>query len=212
MSQRTSGLYRLVGLPMIYTLVQRMLAKPGAFKHIVETMVRPPSTGRILDLGCGPAHILPLLPPGCEYVGIDANPRHIETAQETHGTRGTFLCADFSAARDLGGEPFSMVTMFGLLHHLDDDAATAALQIARDLVDPVHGRVFALDPCRAPGQHWMARFLINRDSGQNVRTEEGYRNLASGVFDQVEITLRHDMLNLPYTHCITTCLAGNGAR
>src|SRR5437764_11008412 len=164
-SQRTSGAYRLVGFPQFYRALQETLGGPGARRRMIDTLMRPPAAGRILDLGCGAAHVLHLLPLQCEYTGIDANARHIEAARISYGSRGTFLCGDFSLARQLQNKRFDLVVMLGLLHHLGDDEAVTALRLAGDLLAP-GGRVFTLDPCRAPGQHPIARFLINRDSGQ----------------------------------------------
>ncbi|MCP2126931.1 class I SAM-dependent methyltransferase [Bradyrhizobium ottawaense] len=177
---------------------------------MIDSLMRPPVGGRILDLGCGAADVLHLLPLRCEYTGVDANARHIEAARAAYGSRGTFLCGDFSLARHLQNKGFDLVIMLGLLHHLDDDEAVAALRLAGDLLAP-GGRVFTLDPCRAPDQHPIARFLINRDSGQAVRDEPGYRRLAELAFPRVEVAIRHDLLRLPYTHCIMNYNSGEQA-
>jgi hypothetical protein len=57
----------------------------------------------------------------------------------------------------------------------------------------------------SPGQSRAARFLISKDRGQNVRSGEGYRDLALSRFDRVELIRRDDMLNIPYTHAILEC-------
>ncbi|MCK1313396.1 class I SAM-dependent methyltransferase [Bradyrhizobium sp. 23] len=194
----------------MYSALQDALGGPGARQRMVDMFMRPPATGRILDLGCGPADVLHQLPPQCEYTGIDANARHIEAAIAAHGSRGTFLCGDFSLARQQQSKGFDLVIMLGLLHHLSDDEALTALRLADDLLAP-RGRVFTLDPCRAPGQHPIARFLINRDSGQAVRDEPGYRGLGERVFPHVEVAIRHDLLRLPYTHCLMNCNSGEKA-
>ena len=204
MSQKTTGLYQLIGFPRIYATVQRMLGGADARRRMVDTLMQPPTAGRILDLGCGAGDILHVLPPACDYIGIDANPRHIEAARSTHGSRGRFVCGDFTVAPTLreGGE--DLVIMLGLIHHLDDAAAVAALRLAYDLLAP-DGRLFAIDPCRSPNQHLIARFLINRDSGQAVRDEPGYRRLAEAALPNFETVVRHDLIRVPYTHCILTC-------
>ena len=62
-----------------------------------------------------------------------------------------------------------------------------------------------IDPVFDVGQSWMARWLISRDRGQNVRTEEAYRALIPGDFSRREAEVLYDLIRIPYTHCIMTC-------
>ncbi|XIA64130.1 class I SAM-dependent methyltransferase [Bradyrhizobium sp. TZ2] len=199
MSQITSGLYRLVGLPGFYQVLQSGLAGPNAHKNLVETIIRPKLGDRILDLGSGGSAVLEFMP-DVDYVGVDANPRHIEAAQAKYGKRGRFVVGDAASVPDLG-QDYDLVLMLGLLHHLSDEQARSALAIAAKVLKP-EGRVFTLDPCWSKGQHWIARFLIGRDSGRMVRDETGYQHLARASFADVHSVVRHDLLRVPYTHCI----------
>jgi SAM-dependent methyltransferase len=205
MSQVTTGLYRLVGNPRIYMMIQNLLGGPRARRVLVDELMRPPPDGRVLDLGCGTADILHSIGGIVGgYVGIDANPRHIRAARQTHRGRGEFICGDFAEAAGLPPEGFDLVLMIGLLHHLSDPQAGEAVRLAGRLMTP-NGRLFTIDPCRTEPQHPVARFLIGRDSGRAVRTEPGYRALARAAFDQVESVVRRDILRVPYTHCIMNC-------
>ncbi|RKZ63742.1 MAG: class I SAM-dependent methyltransferase, partial [Candidatus Parabeggiatoa sp. nov. 3] len=47
---------------------------------------------------------------------------------------------------------------------------------------------------------------ISKDRGQNVRTQEGYLELASQVFSNITTDIRHDLLRIPYTHFILECV------
>ena len=199
MSQVTSGLYRLVGVPAVYRWLQASLAGSNAIKNVAATIIRARPGERVLDLGCGSAAILEFLPQ-VSYVGVDANPRHVEAARAKYGERGTFLVGDAANARDVG-TGFDLVLMLGLLHHLGDTEAHSSIDLAADLLRP-GGRLLTLDPCWCAGQHRIARFLIGRDSGRMVRDEAGYVALAKRRFARVDASVRHDLLRVPYTHCI----------
>jgi hypothetical protein len=47
--------------------------------------------------------------------------------------------------------------------------------------------------------------LLDKDRGKFVRTEPGYRAIATSVFPRVACTVLHDMFRLPYTVIIMEC-------
>jgi len=51
----------------------------------------------------------------------------------------------------------------------------------------------------------VAKWIISKDRGQNIRTQEGYLELAYQVFSNISTDIRHDMLRIPYTHFILEC-------
>ncbi len=99
---------------------------------------------------------------------------------------------------------FDIVIAQGLLHHLDDDEVMRLLRTAKALLIP-GGRLITIDGCYVTGQSKIARFMLSMDRGQNVRTTEAYKALTTGIFQEVHSTIRHDMLQLPYTHIIMEC-------
>jgi SAM-dependent methyltransferase len=200
MNQRVTGLYALTQSPSLYELGQHAL---GAFKGrrtLVDSYIRPSPGQRILDLGCGPAAILPYLG-DVAYVGIDLNGAHIAKAQACHGNRGRFHVGDFASLRSELGGSFDIVSCIGLVHHLDDARVRELALLARDYLI-LGGRLVTIDPVFSDGQTWIARRMAAADSGQCVRTSEGYRALISSAFDKVQVHVRHDLLRIPYSHCI----------
>ena len=91
----------------------------------------------------------------------------------------------------------------GVLHHLDDDTARQFMSVASAALKP-GGRIYTVDPCYAPGQSPIARFLISRDRGQHVRDVEGYRALPRGLAAEVTGTLVHRAW-IPYTRWHMEC-------
>jgi hypothetical protein len=92
----------------------------------------------------------------------------------------------------------------GLLHHLDDEGARRLIANLHERLAP-SGRLITFDCAYWPDQSPAARFLINKDRGQNVRNGDAYRDLAAPLFSHVELIRRDDLLNVPYTHAILEC-------
>lgn len=157
---------------------------------------------KILDIGCGPAGILDYLP-DAEYWGFDISEEYIIHAQKKFGNRGNFQCKQIQLSDLTHLPPFDVVLALGLLHHLDDVAATAIIQLA-SIALKANGRLITLDPCFDPSQNRIARFLVHNDRGQNVRDKDGYNALARKVFASIQVEVRHQSW-IPYTHCIMTC-------
>ncbi|MCC7075139.1 MAG: class I SAM-dependent methyltransferase [Deltaproteobacteria bacterium] len=199
MAQITTGLRRVLNDPRIYVVTQRLLTSEARTRRWVDEILRPRAGQRVLDIGCGPADLLRFLP-AVVYVGFDSSAEYIAAARARFGTRGRFEHArvDEAALEDLG--LFDLVIARGVLHHLDDTEAEQLFRLARRALRPA-GRVVTLDACWAEGQHPLARMLIARDRGQNVRDAAGYRALAARVFDDVHAEVRHDLMRVPYTHC-----------
>lgn len=198
MSQRIDSIYRLVTLPQIYSAIQSLLGADHSRRRYVEEVLKPRPGMRFLDVGCGPATILPYLP-AVEYTGIDLNARHIEHARAIYGARGRFIVGDVS--RNLGIEDggFDLVNVSGLLHHIDDAPAAALLRDCLALLRP-GGRMVTIDPLRMERQRAVARLLISLDSGLRIRTAGGYRRLTDGLDADIEVREFHDALRVPYDH------------
>ena len=199
--QYVKGIYKLTQIPALYTLFQNALMSDAARKAMVDEYLKPSHGARVLDIGCGSAAILPLLG-AVDYVGIDANEGHIAAARERHGEAGRFIAGGAEASESLPDAWFDIVYCVGVLHHLDNEAVRTLADVASRKLR-AGGRLVAIDPAFVAGQHPVAAFLARRDSGRCVRDPDGYSSLLD-QFSNVTTQVRHDLLRVPYTHCITT--------
>jgi hypothetical protein len=87
---------------------------------------------------------------------------------------------------------------------LDDSSAAFIMRFASEALKP-GGRLLTIDPCLEPSQNQIARFLIRRDRGQNVRDKNGYQKIAQTAFVAPKVEVRHKAW-IPYTHCFMECL------
>jgi SAM-dependent methyltransferase len=193
---------RVLAWPAAYRWFQGLLGARKARRRFLAEWAQPRSGQRTLEVGCGPGDLLAELPAGTRYVGLDIEPRYLRAAERRRGERGTFLLSRAGDAGErLRGEHFDLVLALFLLHHLDDGEARRLIAAAHDLLVP-GGVLATIDPARLPGQHPLARWLIDRDRGRHVRGPEAYRALVGERFGTVETSLRGDLLRVPYTHLL----------
>jgi cyclopropane fatty-acyl-phospholipid synthase-like methyltransferase len=202
-SERQQGLYYLLKQPVIYKLVELGLGAHH-FRGIVSNEYVSCRRGdKLLDIGCGTADILSYLPE-VEYFGFDANPAYIQAAQQKFSHRGQFHCGLVSSKSLPEQQSFDRVICMGVLHHLSDADAHTVFEMAH-LALKSGGRFVVIEPCYVDKQSRIARYIISRDRGENVRTIEAYNALATNYFSNIKVTVRHDMLWIPYTHIILEC-------
>jgi len=204
MGQITSGIRSILSDPRVYDALQNGLGARKARRILCRDYIRAEPGIRMVDVGCGTAQILEQLPVGIYYHGFDLSENYIDAAKKRFGHRGTFSCADITTLPADEMPPCDLVIVIGVLHHLDDDGAHSLLRNLHERLAS-GGRLVTLDGAYCEGQSRVARMLISRDRGQNVRTIAGYQSLVPGGFSTIEIFRRDDLLHVPYTHAIMVC-------
>lgn len=198
MPQITTGIRSILSHPMVYDFVQNLMGASKFREFFTANFLHPSVGDRVLDLGCGTAEILLHLP-DVEYIGYDISVEYIESARSRFGDRGVFNLGILTANEAKKNISFDIVLALGVLHHLDDKIASELIDTAYAALRP-GGRFVTVDPVFAAGQSLIANFLISKDRGQNVRTQEEYENLARSRFTKVRTTVRHQCW-IPYSHC-----------
>lgn len=172
-------------------------------KTLIEEHIRPTGNCRILDMGCGPGTAVPYLGI-CEYTGIDMSADYVESARRQFPS-ATFHCNQVNKYRLPQSSYFDLVLALGLVHHLDDDEALQLFETAHAALKP-GGKLVTLDGVFVQGQSLIARLLLKRDRGEFVRDEKAYSQMSEKIFSTVKITVRHDLLRVPYSHIIMECI------
>lgn len=202
MPQVTSGIRSILSRPIVYDGLQNLMGARRNMRILADRLICAKSGDYVLDIGCGTARMLEFLPP-LNYWGYDISSEYITAARERFGDRGQFFCKPFERTELAQLPRFNIVLASGLLHHLDDCAASDLISLAAKALKP-DGRFISIDPCFVPDQNPIARWLIASDRGQNVRDEVGYRQLATGAFHDIQGTVHH-RLWIPYTQWIMDC-------
>jgi len=182
-TERKRGLYAALRNPKLYETVQRLMGADERRRHFAEEFVRAQPGDRVLDIGCGPAHLRAYLP-DVEYIGWEPNAAYVEKARNIYGDRGTFNVGFFGPEEARSLDPVDVVIVSAVLHHMDDAQVTELFSLLRQVLKP-GGRVITLDNVFIERQNPIARFLISLDRGRNVRSPDGYETLARGQFAKV---------------------------
>jgi len=204
MSQITKGIRSFLSLPIVYSLFGNLIGGDFGRRTLVNEYIQPKTGDRILDIGCGPADLISFMPK-VEYIGFDLSQDYINSAQNKYGYRASFFCEEVNLVNLQKKDYFDIVLAIGVLHHLDDSEALKLFELAKAALKP-KGRLITFDGVYTKNQSSIARWIISKDRGQNVRTKEGYLNLASVQFLDIATHIRHDLLRIPYTHIILECI------
>jgi SAM-dependent methyltransferase len=196
---------RILSLPQAYRALQGLVGGERAWRSYIETVIGARDGERLLDLGCGPGHVVPWLPK-VEYHGLDIDEDYIAEGRARFGDRAKFYRRPMSAdaAADLG--KFDVVVATGVLHHLDDATAASLFECAKAALKP-GGRLVTCDGVKGEKAHPIANLLVSMDRGEFVRPRAAYEALARKYFDDVRISVRHDLSRVPYVHCVMQCVA-----
>ena len=198
-----SILRSLLRHPAIYNTGQTLLGFAGVRRKVINQYLALEPGTKLLDIGCGPGHILRYLPKGIVYDGFDIDEDYIAYAKETYGERANFHCRlfDRSTAEEFAGAD---VVMFnGVLHHMTDEEVVLGLESA-GLALREGGMVLTLDGCYREGQNRIAKSLLDNDRGEYVRTRPAYESLMERVFTAPQIHIRDDLSAIPYTFIVMT--------
>ncbi len=207
MTEIRSGIRHGLALPHVYDFFQKLVGAYSWRKKVVNDFIiaNVKDGGLIVDIGCGTAEVLSYLPSHVEYVGIDRNPLYIESARSCYADRNAkFYCEELSLDFALKSRTADVVLAFGLIHHLDDKMSANLFQTARKLLG-MRGFLLTLDPVFTDTQSALARYIVSKDRGTEVRTVSAYENLALQEFSSVQVRIDTSPLHIPYTGIIMKC-------
>ena len=202
MSQRTSSLYNFINNPIVYIIFQRIMSGTSFRKKIIKNNIKKNNI-KVLDIGCGPAEILQYIPEAT-YYGYDIDKRSILYAKNKYkNKKHNFFCKHFSK-NELNKLPkFDYVILFGILHHLNDKEINDILCLCKKAMKK-NATLLTEDPIFIENQNLIARFLISRDRGMNVRKKQNYIHLINKHFNNIKSKITRQFF-IPYTWFSMIC-------
>jgi SAM-dependent methyltransferase len=202
--QRNFGLLYWLKFPFLYNLFQDAIGGNALRRKFIQSHVRAKPGDKVIDIGCGPAQILPWLPE-VDYLGFDVNRAYIASAKRTHAGKGTFVVGDTKSLWDDSRfKDADIVIGLGILHHLGDNDAAHCIRFAHHALKQ-GGRFVSLEACWVSNQGFLSKYIMSKDRGQNVRTEQTYRQLAGTVFEKVDAWVDTKPMRIPYVTVVLEC-------
>ncbi len=202
MSQRKNQIYNLINNPLIYKIIQGVMSGTSFRNSIIKKNITK-SNLKILDIGCGPAQIIEHLPQ-CDYYGYDIDQRSIQYAKKKYYQKNFhFYCKKFNKTELKKLPKFDFIIFFGILHHLSNKEVYEILKLCKKIMKK-NSKLLTEDPIFLENQNLIAKFLIKKDRGLNVRKKREYLALLKNHFKKIKNKVTHQYF-IPYTWITTIC-------
>lgn len=194
----TSGFRRILSISTVYNLFLYIIGADRPRRIFCSDYLKLNHAMRVLEIGCGHGNMIPFLPNNIQYEGYDLSEEYIRMANAKFANdKRKFYCKDVKDV-NLPSETYDIVLCYGILHHLDDAELSHLLKITSNALKE-GGKFLSLDSTYAKNQSRIAKWLVSKDRGQNVRMEDEYIRLCSNYFRKVKHEVRNDLLNIPYS-------------
>ena len=202
MSQRKNQIYNFINNPLIYKIIQGVMSGTSFRNSIIKKNITKNNL-KILDIGCGPAQILEHIPQ-CDYYGYDIDRRSIQYAKKKYYQKNYhFYCKKFNKTELKKLPKFDFIIFFGILHHLSNKEVYEILKLCKKIMKK-NSKLLTEDPILLENQNVIAKFLIKKDRGLNVRDKQEYINLLKKHFKKIKNKVTHQYF-IPYTWFTTVC-------
>ena len=202
MPEDNSGLKAVLKQPKVYEALQNVMGARRNRQEFARRMVRAQPGDRILDIGCGTGVLRTHLG-DVTYIGYEPNSRYVAAGRRLLGDAAELHVGIFDEQAAAAHAAFDVAVVSAVLHHMDDEQARALFALLASCLKET-GRVVTLDGVYVDGQSPIARCIIGKDRGRDVRTPTGYRQLAEPCFGSVTGTVAHKRF-IPYTYWLMEC-------
>jgi ubiquinone/menaquinone biosynthesis C-methylase UbiE len=171
----------------------------------VNDYIKPVDDQTILDFGCGTGKLFESLNNwnNIKYYGIEPNCKYVDVSKIRYKRfrNAHFYVGSVEVLSSIS-QNFDTIIVSAVLHHMQTETWSRTLNTLYLKLKP-GGKIILLDNVFHPNQNLFSRFLVSLDRGKSVVEINEYLNLISGNY-HVKYDLRTDLLNVPYSHVITT--------
>lgn len=196
-----TGVRKILEFPFVYNLFQEMIGANQHRKKHFHKYFNDPKPLKILDIGCGTGVLLDSLNYEPEYCGIDMQQEYIDYAKQKFSNKKSEFYVSKIGAQELNPDwesSFDAINAHGLLHHLEDESIQELFETANYYLKD-GGYLVTLDSTYHEGQSYWSKYLVSKDRGQNVKTDEEYLKLASKYFSQIESHVDAKYARIPFS-------------
>lgn len=162
--------HRMLENQLVYDAYQTCVGSVKYRKNLVRKLAEEEITS-FLDIGCGTASTIDLLPINASYHGIDISEKYLERARGKRPGLNLIL-GDVSKSawtQFLNLEAPTTCIALGIFHHLSDLELKLMLQQCLSVL-PKGSKIFSMDPIITESSSRGAKWFAENDRGKYVRT------------------------------------------
>jgi ubiquinone/menaquinone biosynthesis C-methylase UbiE len=202
MSQKTTGIYKILSFFLFYRLTQRIMSGVTFRNSFVKNFIKN-KDNYILDIGCGTADILESIPNN-HYYGFDISKNYINYAKNKFlNNNYHFFTEKFNQKAIKKLPKFDFVILFGILHHLSNIEINDLFFNVKKVLKK-SGVILIVDPVLIKKQNFISKLLIKLDRGKNIKNFNEYNETLKKHFKKITYKITHQKF-IPYTWYSASC-------
>jgi 2-polyprenyl-3-methyl-5-hydroxy-6-metoxy-1,4-benzoquinol methylase len=202
MSQKTTGIYKILSFFLFYRLTQRIMSGVSFRSNFVKNFIKN-KNNYILDIGCGTADILESIPNNY-YYGFDISQNYINYAKNKfYKNNYHFFNEKFNQNSIKKLPKFDFVILFGILHHLSNIEIDSLCFNVKKVLKK-NGVILIVDPVLIKKQNFISKLLIKLDRGKNIKNFKEYNVTLKKYFKNITYKITHQKF-IPYTWYSAAC-------
>ncbi len=199
--------HKVLALPICYDLFQTAVGSVRFRREFVRENIENFEMQSVLDLGCGTASTVDLLPQSINYVGLDSSPEYLMKANKRRTSISRRLIeadiSDKTWIKESNNMGKTLSLALGIFHHIDDDKLERTLENLNQVLGP-SSRVVSLDPVIDERSTRLAQWFAKNDRGQFIREPEVYKKHFSNHGFSLEYKITKNSFRIPYDLVLMT--------
>ena len=189
MSQKTTGIYKILSFFLFYRLTQIIMSGVSFRNNFAKNVIKS-ENNYILDIGCGTADILESIPNN-HYYGFDISKNYINYAKNKFFSKNYYFFNKKFNKNTIKKLPkFDFIILFGILHHLSNiEIENLFFNIKKVLKN--NSIILIVDPVLIKKQNIISKLLIKLDRGKNIKNFNEYNTTLKKYFRKISYKISH---------------------
>lgn len=199
--------HKLLSIPVCYDIFQMAVGSVRFRREFVKQEVSNFKMQTVMDLGCGTASTLDLLPTDVNYVGLDVSTRYLARAAKRNSKSNSKLIltdvSEKSWTEQTNNLGKTLGLALGVYHHLDDGKLEHTIQNLESTLE-TSSQIVSSDPIIDSQTTPAARWFAKNDRGKFIRSPEYYQEIFGKFGFIVTFKITRNDFRIPYDLLIMT--------
>jgi SAM-dependent methyltransferase len=201
--------HRMLSIPYCYDLFQYTVGSVRFREAFVRENISNYELKSCLDLGCGTASTVNLLPKNVKYIGLDTSNEYLKKAQQrTLGRDSVLINSDISDRHwttEVEPSKNVLTLALGIFHHINDSQLDSTLENLSLVLKP-GSKLISLDPIIDAQTTRAAAWFARNDRGPYIREIDQYRESFGKYGFKLNVTITRNSFRIPYDLILMSAL------